>query len=94
MKILITGASGFVGKNLLARLEAHADGRARFAGLPEEIEIIEQTRGSELVLELHVADGDMGKVIGRHGRIANSIRSVMKAAATANGIRINVEIRD
>ena len=71
-----------------------ADLVAPLVSQPEEIEIIEQTRGSELVLELHVAEGDMGKVIGRHGRIANSIRSVMKAAATANGIRINVEIRD
>ncbi len=80
--------------NTIDYVKLLADIVASLVTKPEEIEIIEQTRGGELVLELHVADGDMGKVIGRHGRIANSIRSVMKAAATVGGIKINVEIRD
>ena len=80
--------------NTVDYVQLLADLVAPLVSAPEEIEIIEETRGSELVLELHVAEGDMGKVIGRHGRIANSIRAVMKAAATAGGIKINVEIRD
>ena len=45
------------------------------------------------VYHLHVAEGDMGKVIGRHGKIAKAIRALMKAAATSEGKHIIVEIR-
>ncbi|MBQ1222728.1 MAG: KH domain-containing protein [Clostridia bacterium] len=60
---------------------------------PEEISITEKTReDGELVLELTVAQSDMGKVIGRQGRIVKAIRSIMKSAAAHENIRVSVEI--
>ncbi|MGI6202305.1 MAG: KH domain-containing protein [Eubacteriales bacterium] len=61
---------------------------------PEEIVIEEETLGDEVTLYLSVAAGDMGKVIGKNGRIAKAIRTVMKAAASTSGRRVNVEIVD
>lgn len=57
-----------------------------------EVEVVEEDE-KELTLELRVAEEDMGKVIGRHGRIANAIRMVMRSAANANGKRVTVDIR-
>ena len=54
---------------------------------------VEEVEG-ELVLEVEVADDDLGRVIGRGGRIANALRSVMKAAATRAEKRVVVEILD
>ena len=48
----------------------------------------------EVVLELEVADDDLGRVIGRNGRVANALRSVMKAAATREEKRVVVDILD
>ena len=48
---------------------------------PESVFVTEKQDGRTTVLEVHVADGDMGKVIGKQGRIAKAIRSVVKAAA-------------
>lgn len=60
---------------------------------PEEISISEKTReDGELVLELTVAQSDMGKVIGRQGRIVKAIRSIMKSAAAHENIRVSVDI--
>ena len=44
---------------------------------PEEVSVNEKNEGRTIVLELHVAEGDMGKVIGKQGRIAKAIRSVV-----------------
>ena len=44
---------------------------------PEEVSVNEKNEGRTIVLELHVAEGDMGKVIGKQGRIANAFRSVV-----------------
>ena len=52
---------------------------------PEEVSVNEKKEGRTTVLELHVAEGDMGKVIGKQGRIAKAIRSVVKAAAAKEG---------
>ena len=60
---------------------------------PEKIFVEEKVEGNDVYLELHVAEDDMGKVIGRHGKIAKSIRLVMKAAANTTGKRVTVEIR-
>ncbi len=60
---------------------------------PEQVSVTGKTRGNNVVLELHVAEDDMGKVIGRHGKIARSIRLVMKAAASTVGKTVTVEIR-
>ena len=60
---------------------------------PEKVFVDEKVEGNDVYLELHVAEDDMGKVIGRHGKIAKSIRLVMKAAANTTGKRVTVEIR-
>jgi predicted RNA-binding protein YlqC (UPF0109 family) len=56
------------------------------------VEELDEDDGT-LVLEVHVADDDLGRVIGRDGRVANAIRTLAKAAATAQDAgRVNVEI--
>ncbi|MBQ8509028.1 MAG: KH domain-containing protein [Clostridia bacterium] len=60
---------------------------------PEQVSVTETTEGDSVQLELHVAEDDMGKVIGRHGKIAKSIRLVMKAAANTIGKKVTVEIK-
>ncbi len=60
---------------------------------PEQVTVTEQESGSTIDLTLNVAPEDMGMVIGRHGRIAKAIRTVVKAAATGTGKKVNVEIR-
>ena len=60
---------------------------------PEEVTVVESTDDNSIDLVLSGAPDDMGMVIGRHGRIAKAIRTVMKAAATGSGKKINVEIR-
>ena len=59
---------------------------------PEEGAVTEKKEGRTTVLERHVADGDMGKVIGKQGRIARAIRSVVKAAAAKEDKRVVVDI--
>jgi len=46
------------------------------------------------ILELRVAEGDVGKVIGKHGRIAKAVRTILSAAATKSGKRVVLEILD
>lgn len=60
---------------------------------PDKVSVDETVDGDNVVLELHVAEDDMGKVIGRHGKIAKSIRLVMKAAASTSGKKVTVDIR-
>ncbi|MDD6312604.1 MAG: KH domain-containing protein [Firmicutes bacterium] len=59
---------------------------------PEEVAVVERQDGEYLHLELSVAPEDMGKVIGRGGKIAKAIRSVMKAAANKENIKVMVDI--
>lgn len=59
---------------------------------PEAVAVSEKESEDSVVLELRVADGDMGKVIGKQGRIAKSIRTVMKAAANHENKKVMVEI--
>ncbi len=59
---------------------------------PDEVVVTEKTEGRTIVIELHVAASDMGKVIGKKGRIAKSIRSVVKAAASRDKKNVDVEI--
>ena len=59
---------------------------------PDQISVTEKKEGKTTVLELHVAEGDMGKVIGKQGRIAKAIRSVVKAAAAKEDKRVVVDI--
>ncbi len=61
---------------------------------PEQVTVEEETNESgEITLILSVAPDDAGMVIGRHGRIAKAIRSVIKAAAIKENKRVSVEIR-
>ena len=59
---------------------------------PDEVVVTEKETEKGLVLELKVAPSDMGKVIGKQGRIANAIRSVVKAAASRENMQVSVEI--
>lgn len=59
---------------------------------PEEVVVTEKETEKGLVLELNVAPSDMGKVIGKQGRIAKAIRSVVKAAASRENKQVSVEI--
>ena len=58
----------------------------------DEVEVTEKETEKGLVLELKVAPSDMGKVIGKQGRIAKAIRSVVKAAASRENKQVSVEI--
>ena len=60
---------------------------------PDEVTVTENVDGDTVNLVLSVAADDMGMVIGKHGRIAKAIRMVMKAAANADGKKVNVEIK-
>jgi len=59
---------------------------------PDEVSVTEFEDGDGIVLELRVADGDMGKVIGKQGRIAKAIRTVVKAAASIENKHVTVDI--
>jgi predicted RNA-binding protein YlqC (UPF0109 family) len=59
---------------------------------PEQVVVTETTEGQENILQLQVAGGDMGKVIGKQGRIAKALRTVVKAAATKEKKKVVVEI--
>ena len=59
---------------------------------PDEVVVTKREEGDDLILELKVASQDMGKVIGRQGRIAKAIRSVVKAASTRTNKRVTVDI--
>ena len=62
---------------------------------PDEVKVTEvEEIDGEVVLEVEVADDDLGRVIGRGGRVANALRSVMKAAATREDKRVVVDILD
>ena len=61
---------------------------------PEEVVVTATKEGNDYVVKLCVASSDMGKVIGKQGRIAKSIRSVVKAAASRENARADVEITD
>ena len=59
---------------------------------PEAVTVTEVEGDRSIVLELRVSPGDMGKVIGKQGRIAKAIRTVTKAVATREGKKVIVEI--
>lgn len=61
---------------------------------PEQVSVTEVEGDGETVLELRVAPEDMGKVIGRQGRIAKWIRVLMRSVGQRQGTRVSVEISD
>ena len=64
----------------------------RLVDEPDAVRVEEHEREGELVLELHVAQDDVGKVIGRQGRIARALRTVVRAAAAREDRRVLLEI--
>ena len=61
---------------------------------PDQVTVTEIERDGELTLELRVAPEDMGKVIGRQGRIAKEIRTVVRSHAQRTGVKVSVDIVD
>ena len=60
---------------------------------PDKVTVTEKETADAVVLELHVAEGDMGKVIGKQGRIAKAIRTVVKASVDKGDKKIVVDIQ-
>ena len=60
---------------------------------PDEVKVTQSEDDNTITLTLTVAPDDMGMVIGRHGKIAKAIRTVIKAASANCGKKVNVEIR-
>lgn len=61
---------------------------------PEEVRVTERDEDGRIIVRLDVAEGDWGKVIGRGGRIASAMRSMMKVAAVREDVRAGLEIGD
>lgn len=61
---------------------------------PEQVRVTEERDGDRIVLHLQVAEPDMGKVIGKQGRIAQAMRTLLKVAAVKRGERAVLEIGD
>ena len=61
---------------------------------PDQVSVAEYENAGETILELRVAAEDMGKVIGRQGRIAKEIRTIIKSVAQRDGQKVSVEIVD
>lgn len=61
---------------------------------PDQVSVTERKAEGETVYEVRVADGDMGKVIGRQGRIVKQIRILMRSVAQRKGKKISVEVLD
>ena len=61
---------------------------------PDEVVVTETEKDKALVVNLKVAPSDMGKVIGKHGRIAKEIRAIIKSAATKQNLKVSVDIVD
>ncbi len=59
---------------------------------PGDVVIEEEISGDIITLSVHVNESDMGKVIGKQGKIAKAIRSLMKAAAARKNVKVNVDI--
>jgi len=59
---------------------------------PDEVEVTEEDGGDHIIFHLKVAEGDMGRVIGKQGRIANAMRTLLKVAAIRHGERAVLEI--
>jgi uncharacterized protein len=59
---------------------------------PDRVHVSEIPQGNLTIYEVEVAPDDMGKIIGRQGRMINSIRALVKASAVRHGTRVNVEV--
>lgn len=59
---------------------------------PEQVSVLQKEEDDKIILELKVAPDDMGKIIGKQGRIAKSIRTIMKAATSKEDKKVVVDI--
>jgi len=62
--------------------------------MPDQVRVDEDWKGDYVVYRVHVAEDDMGKVIGKQGRIAQAIRALLKVSATKHDVRAVLEIGD
>lgn len=62
--------------------------------VPDEVRVDIDDKGRRPEVDLRVADGDMGRIIGKRGRMANAIRTVTRAGAARDGVEIDVEFLD
>ena len=60
--------------------------------LPDQISISEVEGEKAVIYEIKVAESDIGKVIGKHGRIINAIRTIVRAAAVKEGKKVSIEL--
>ena len=60
---------------------------------PDEVKVTEEQSEDSVILTLSVAEGDMGMIIGKHGKIARALRTVIKAAAKISDKKVTVDIR-
>lgn len=61
---------------------------------PEDVDVVEVPRRGSMIVELTMAPGDLGRVIGRQGRTASAIRTLAAAAGELDGERVTVDFRD
>lgn len=59
---------------------------------PDQVSVTEQVSEKGVLVTLKVSEGDIGKVIGKQGKVANAIRSVVKAAGVRKGVHVMVDI--
>ena len=64
------------------------------ADRPDSVRVTEREARGQLFIELTMAPGDMGRVIGRQGRTAQAVRSLASLAAEIDGVRVSVDFRD
>jgi len=64
------------------------------ASRPDEVEVDEFDRRDQTIVELTMAPGDLGRVIGRQGRTASAVRTLAAAAGELDGLRVSVDFRD
>ena len=61
---------------------------------PEEVVVDEIRRGGRVILELHVAKDDMGRIIGKSGRVANAIRTLLRVSAERDGSQVTLDVAE
>ena len=59
---------------------------------PDEVTVAEARRGGDVALQLHVAADDMGRVIGKGGKVANALRALLRAMAAKDNVRVTLDI--
>jgi len=59
---------------------------------PDEVKVTQETDDDGVIIKLEVADDDKGRVIGRQGRVAESMRTLLRVIATKEGVRVRLEI--